>query len=145
MAQQRWRAAEILRLGIGEGKQLVYARPTYTARALERPQAALLASCERFRTLEEHARAAVGHQLAPGDASPLAKLSDRLTGRRRVAAARAQLQMFARDGFLISEENLIDRCMSARAMAHPAGWPRLTISKVSVITSDPVASLERCL
>ncbi len=111
MAEQRWRAAEILRLGIGEGKQLVYARPTYTARVLERPQAALLASCEKFRTLEEHARAAVRHQMASADTNPLAKLSDGVAGRRRIAAARAELQMFARDGFLMSAENLIARCM----------------------------------
>ena len=126
MAEQRWRAAEILRLGIGEGQQLVYSRATYTARVLPRPQAALLASCESFRTIDEHARAAARDQTTLAD-------------------ARVQLQMLARDGLLVSEEDLIAGCMAARPTAHPAGWPLLSISTVSVVTADRVASLERCL
>jgi hypothetical protein len=57
MAEQRWRAADILRLGIGEGQQLVYSRATRTAQVLPRQQAAFLASCQTFRTIDEHARA----------------------------------------------------------------------------------------
>src|ERR1700682_3519404 len=63
MAEQRWRAADILRLGVGEGQQLVYTRATRTAQVLPRPQAALLASCQTFRTIDENARAA--SQLEP--------------------------------------------------------------------------------
>jgi hypothetical protein len=62
MAEQRWRAADILRLGIGEGQQLVYTRATRTAQVLPRAQAALLASCQTFRTIDEHARAAASHK-----------------------------------------------------------------------------------
>src|SRR3984893_18480950 len=126
MAEQRWRAAEILRLGIGEGQQLVYSRPTYTARVLARPLAALLASCTAFRTIDEHAQAAVRDQPTLAD-------------------ARLQLQRLAEEGLLISEEDLIAGCMAARAKAHPAGWPLLSLSTVSVLTADRVASLQRCL
>jgi hypothetical protein len=126
MAEQRWRAAEILRLGIGEGQQLVYSRATYTARVLPRPQAALLASCKSFRTIDEHARAAANDQTALAD-------------------ARLQLEMLAREGLLISEEDLIAGCMAARTKAHPGGWPLLSLSTVSVVTADRVASLQRCL
>jgi len=38
MAERRWRAADILRLGIGEGQQLVYTRATRTAQVLPRSQ-----------------------------------------------------------------------------------------------------------
>src|SRR5438132_2597850 len=87
MEQQRWRAVDILRLGIGDGQQLVYTRPTRTAQVLPRAQAALLASCQTFRTIDEHARAAASQ---PSD----------------VAAIRAQLETFGRDGFLVEEASL---------------------------------------
>ena len=118
MAVQRWRAAEILRLGIGEGEQLGYSRATRAARVLERPIAALLASCQAFRTLDEHARAA-------GNS----------------AATRAQLQMLAHDGLLVEEAALRARL---RAAPHPDA-DHLTISTVSVVTADRVASLRQCL
>jgi hypothetical protein len=89
MAEQRWRAADILRLGIGEGRQLVYTRATRTAQVLPRPQAALLATCQMFRTIDEHAQAA-GSQLEPSG----------------IAATRAQLETFARDGLLVEEASI---------------------------------------
>ncbi len=122
MAEQRWRAADILRLGIGEGQQLVYTRTTRTARAMPRPQAVLLASCQTFRTIDEHARAVAGQ---PND----------------IAATRTQLQIFARDGLLVEEASLRARCLAA---PRPDAEPNL-ISTVSVVTADRVASLERCL
>jgi hypothetical protein len=39
----------------------------------------------------------------------------------------------------MSEEDLIVSCMLARATAHPAGWPLLTLSKVSVVSTDRLA------
>jgi len=144
MAEQRWRAAEILRLGIGEGQQLVYARLNRTTRLLERQKAALLASCGTFRTIDEHARASTSTP-AKTHTNPWGKLWDRIAASRRAAAARTQLEVFARDGLLTSEQDLVARCMAARATAHPAGWPRLSISTVSVVTANRVASLERCL
>src|SRR6202011_443016 len=119
MAEQRWRAADILRLGIGEGQQLVYTRATRTARVLPRPQAALLASCQTFRTIDEHARAAAS-QLEPSS----------------MAATRAQLEMFARDDLLVEESSLRARCLAA---PHLDVQPR-SISTVSVVTADRVAS-----
>ncbi|MDQ6884285.1 MAG: hypothetical protein M3077_08645 [Candidatus Dormibacteraeota bacterium] len=124
MVEQRWRAADILRLGIGEGQQLVYTRATRTAQVMPRVQAALLASCQTFRTLDEHARAALS-QLHPSD----------------IAATRAQLQAFARDGLLVEEASLRTRCLAA---PHRDAGP-ISISTVSVVTADRVASLERCL
>jgi hypothetical protein len=123
MAEQRWRAADILRLGIGEGQQLVYSRATRTAQVLPRPQAALLASCQTFRTIDEHARAAAS-QIEPND----------------IAATRAQLETFARDGLLVEEASLRARCLAPQPDAKPK-----SISTVSVVTADRVASLERCL
>src|ERR1700681_3879682 len=124
MVEKRWRAADILRLGIGEGQQLVYSRATRTARVLPRAQAALLASCQTFRTLDEHARA------APSQLELSA-----------MASTRAQLQTFARDGLLVEEASLRARCLAApRPDAEP-----VSISTVSVVTADRVASLERCL
>jgi hypothetical protein len=124
MAEQRWRAADILRLGIGEGQQLVYTRATRSAQVLPRPQAALLASCQTFRTIDEHARAAAS-QLEPSG----------------IPATRAQLETFARDGLLVEEASLRARCLAA---LHPDEEPN-SISTVSVVTADRVASLERCL
>jgi len=124
MTEQRWRAADILRLGIGDGQQLVYTRATRTARVLPRPQAALLASCQTFRTIDEHARAAAS-QLEPSG----------------IAATRAQLQAFARDGLLVEEASLRARCLAA---PRPDVEPN-SISTVSVVTADRLASLERCL
>jgi hypothetical protein len=124
MAEQRWRAADILRLGIGEGQQLVYTRATRTAQVLPRSQAALLDSCQTFRTIDEHARAAAS-QLEPSG----------------MAATRAQLETFARDGLLVEEASLRARCLAA---PHPDTRPN-SISTVSVVTADRVASLERCL
>ena len=124
MAEQRWRAADILRLGVGEGQQLVYTRATRTAQVLPRPQAALLASCQTFRTIDEHARAAAS-QLEPSG----------------IAATRAQLETFARDGLLVEEASLRARCL---AVPRPDVEPN-SISTVSVVTADRVASLERCL
>ncbi|MDQ6876289.1 MAG: hypothetical protein M3082_01060, partial [Candidatus Dormibacteraeota bacterium] len=58
-----------------------------------------------------------------------------------IAATRAQLQTFARDGLLVEEASLRARCLAApRADAEP-----ISISTVSVVTADRVASLERCL
>src|SRR3982074_550935 len=122
MAEQRWRAAEVLRLGIGEGQQLVYARPNRAVRVLERQQAAFLASCDSFRTIDGHVRASAGNP-----------------------NARAQLEAFARDGLLTSEQDLIARCLAARATAHPAGWPPRPISTVRIVTADRTTSLGRCL
>ena len=124
MAEQRWRAADILRLGIGEGQQLVYTRATRTAQVLPRSQAALLASCQMFRTIDEHARAAAS-QLEPSS----------------MAATRPQLEAFARDGLLVEEASLRARCLAA---PHPETEPN-SISTVSVVTADRVTPLERCL
>jgi hypothetical protein len=124
MAEQRWRAADILRLGIGEGQQLVYTRATRTSQVLPRPRAALLASCQTFRTIDEHAQGAAS-QLEPSS----------------IAATRAQLQAFAGDGLLVEEASLRARCLAA---PRPDAQPN-SISTVSVVTADRVASLERCL
>src|SRR4030081_1853315 len=101
MAEPRWRALDILRLGIGEGQQLVYTRAARTAQVLPRPQAALLASCQTFRTIDEHARAAASD---PGG----------------VTATRAHLQTFVRDGLLVEEASVRARCLSA---PHPDAKP----------------------
>src|ERR1700704_346192 len=122
MAEQRWRAVDILRLGIGNGQQLVYTRATRTAQVLPRPQAALLSSCQTFRTLEEHARAAASNPSG-------------------LAATHAQLETFAREGLLVEEASVRARCLSA---PHPDPEPE-SISTVSVVTADRVASLDRCL
>src|ERR1700736_566909 len=124
MAERRWRAADILRLGIGEGQQLVYTRATRTAQVLPRSQAALLASCQMLRTIDEHARAAAS-QLEPSS----------------MAATRPQLEAFARDGLLVEEASLRARCLAA---PHPETEPN-SISTVSVVTADRVTPLERCL
>src|ERR1700704_2573093 len=121
MAKQRWRAAEILRLGIGAGQQLVYARPTQRARVMARQDAGLLAACDTFRTIDEHARVATG---------------DLTTA----VAVRAQLEAFARDGLLVEEEALRAGCRAAAQKEDP-----VTISTVSVVTADRVGSLRQCL
>jgi hypothetical protein len=92
MAEQVWRAAEILRLGVGAGQQLVYARATRTVRVLERQKAALLASCQTFRTIDDHAR---------------------------TPEARVELEVFARDGLLVEEDALRARCRAAAQKEDP--------------------------
>jgi len=130
---QRYRAGDQVSVPAGQQHVLRQATFSRSAALLTVGQAALLDSCGRFRTLDEHAAA-----YADARAQRQAMLQPRSAVE---AGIRDELEVLAGRGLLTSEADLRERCFRA---------PRAVdvtppISTVAVITRDRIDPLRRCL
>ena len=132
-AGQRYRAGDHVSIPAGQRHALRQSMLNGSAALLTVEQAALLESCGRLRTLDEHA-AAYTDTRAKRHAMPQPRSAVQ-------AAIRDELEGLAGRGLLMSESDLRERCFRAARV----GEVTPPISTVAVITRDRIDPLRRCL
>jgi hypothetical protein len=124
--KERYRAVGLVTFPAGPGEELVFAEHSRAKKLIPGTGMDLLASCDRFRTLDEHARAICAGAGLPPD---------------QITLVREQIGRYASEGLLVSERSILDRCLSSGQRSDP----NPPISTLAVVTRDRPESLDRCL
>ena len=120
-----YRAVGLVTFIAGKDRELVYSEDSDSTRVLPSEEMDLLASCQRFLSLEDHAREFCYAAGFTPDQAP---------------RIREQLDRFAKAGLLVSRRSLLESCRKGGDDAPPP-----PVAALGVVTRNRVESLQRCL
>jgi len=123
---RQYRCADVLRFPMGDGRELIYSKASCSSRVLQTSAVELLARCQSFQTLENHAQA-LGKEF-------------KLTSTQSTAI-KTLLSQLARKGFLISYEETLNRIQKT---ADSSDKPP-PIATIGIPTCDRPELLQRAL
>lgn len=156
----------VIRLPVGEKLDLVYSVSGRSAKLLSRELIDLLAHCQSFKTIDEHAQSYQTDFKSRKDPLRLAisELSNQLlparlsifinhfrnymhkhdnnsqTDHAHIKFIRDQLSELIATGLLVSDTGLLEACIKSVSAEDPSG-----INSLAVLTRNRIPSLERCL
>ncbi len=126
--------ADIERVPVGQHSELVYSRSTGSKKLLKSEVAKMVSECQQFKTLAEHAR-----ELSRDF------LRDSFTSRRHgfgsTEAIKSQLSELADAGFLISQQQLLEKWKSSEDVPSTDS----AIASVGIVTCNRPEGLKRAL
>ncbi|WP_201379552.1 hypothetical protein [Ktedonobacter sp. SOSP1-85] len=128
-----YRLADVAFYPIGNQRVLAHVRDTDTTRILHVGLAEMLTQCQKFKTLDEHLHAFN---------------QERQLGDTTLQTLRSNLQQFARDGYLVSQNDLRHLFQRSEKQFSPSpitsiGFP--TCDRVEALQRGMISYLEHCI